>query len=147
MLNNKIYDSTDFILSHEHINDMIQDIYDTTNHIITLKNNMHKIISFSSNERIYYDRNSFYFLLQKYGVPINNTSAINLALDVLKSHSLLTSKYTKFIQFFNLQKTFNFRYTGEFFIINANEIGYNYNELELSKRDNPQLRNVSFSFL
>ena len=111
---------------------MIQDIYDTTNHVITLKNNMHKIISFSSNERIYYDRNSFYFLLQKYGVPINNISAINLAIDVLKTHSLLTSKYTKFIQFF---------------IINANEIGYNYNELELLKRDHPQLRNVSFRFI
>ena len=65
----------------------------------------------------------------------------------LKYHSFLSLHYTRFIQFFNLHKTFNFRYSGEFFVIKGKELGYSENELALSKRNHPQLRNIRYNFI
>ena len=147
MKQQKIYDEYDIVLTLEIMQDIAQEVYYTTNNIITMKNKKTKIISFSIGTQIYYDRNTFYLILQKYGVDISNLSAINVAINFLKYHSFLSLHYTRFIQFFNLQKTFNFRYSGEFFVINGKELGYRENELALSRRNHPQLRNIRYNFI
>ena len=146
MKQQKIYDEDDIVLTIEIMKDIAQEVYETTNHIITMKNKKNKIVSFTIGDRIYYDRDLFYFILQRNGVDIRNQSAIDNAIKFLKYHSFLSLHYTRFIQFFNLQKTFNFRYSGEFFVVNGKELGYNEYELALSKRNHPQLRNIRYNF-
>jgi len=147
MKQQKIYDEDDIVLTLEIMKDIAHEVYQTTNYIITMKNKKNKIVSFAIGDKIYYDRDSFYLILQRNNVDINNTSAIDNAIKFLKYHCFLSLHYTRFIQFFNLQKTFNFRYSGEFFVINGKNLGYSEDELALSKRNHPQLRNIRYNFI
>lgn len=133
-------------LSDERLGDLIEKILENINYVKTFNaSGKQKIISISKGSILYFERQEFIKLLKKVGLDTYLKTDLEIIYKKLVTDGLVLGKSVS-LKFAGINSNMPRTTTALYVPINGSLMGLSADELELSKRNEPLLRNVTFSF-
>jgi hypothetical protein len=132
-------------LGDEMLGDLVEKILNHINYVKTFKaSGKQKIISISHNDILYLEKNEFNKFLKQVGLDPNKKEDSEAIYNKLLNDGMIAN-LGKILSFSNTNGNMPVKTSTPYIPIKAQSIGLTYEELALSKRDEPFLRNVQIN--